>query len=261
MGGLSRRGAFAQDLRKSGSAVGIFQKTPHHQITEILAQSGIDFIVLDAEHAPFDPSQMDACLLAAIAGDLPAMVRVARNAPDAILAALDLGATGIFVPHVASERDAVAASGAAKYAGGGRGFSPSTRAGGYGTRGLRPYMVAADLETALVLQIEDASALGELDAIAAVPGVAGLFVGRADLAASMDVDWNDPVLDDATRAVAAACAQAGIACGAYLADPSKASAFRDWGVSFLVAGADQGALRSSVGAIAAQFIIHKEDRS
>lgn len=261
MGGLNRRSTFAQSLRNAVRTVGIFQKTPHYQVTELLAQSGIGFVVLDAEHAPFDPSQMDACLLAAIAGDLPAMVRVSRNAPDAILAALDLGASGIFVPHVASQSDAVAAARAAKYAGGGRGFSPSTRAGGYGKRGLRPYMAAADLETALVLQIEDAEALDQLDAIAGVPGVAGLFVGRADLAASMDVDWDDPVLDDATRSVAGACAKAGIACGAYLADPSKSAAFRDWGVSFLVAGADQAALRSAVAAIAEHFSSHKEDRS
>lgn len=246
MGGMTRRSAFAERLRGTEPLCGVFQKTPHHQVTELLGQTEIDFAVLDAEHAPFDPSQLDSCMLASTAVDLPLLVRVARNAPDPILAALDMGASGVFVPHVACPDDAARAVRAAKYISGGRGFSPSTRAGDYGRRGLRPYMEAADGETAMVFQIEDAGALDHLAAIAGTPGAAGLFVGRADLAASMDVDWNDPRLDEATREIASAARAAGIACGAFLADAARAVEFRAWGVNFLVVGSDQSALKADV---------------
>lgn len=253
MGRVSRRASFAEHIRSGAPATGTFLKTPAHQTVELIAQTGLDFAVLDAEHAPFDPSQVDVCMLASQAGDLPLLVRVPRNAPDTILGALDMGATGIFVPHVATPDDAQRASAACHYIGGERGFSPSTRAGGYGTRGLRPYMEAADREVCLILQIEDAAALDHLDAIASTVGVAGLFVGRADLAASLQLDWNDPRLDEATIAVASACARAGIAAGAYLSDPSRLAAFQQWGVSFFVVGSDQSAMKTELSRVASAF--------
>ncbi|MDF0546646.1 aldolase/citrate lyase family protein [Sphingobium sp. H39-3-25] len=250
---MTKRASFAGLIRSGAPATGTFLKTPAHQTVELIAQTGLDFAVLDAEHAPFDPSQIDTCMLASQVADLPVLVRVPRNAPDTILSALDMGATGIFVPHVAYPDDAQRAAAAARYIGGKRGFSPSTRAGGYGTRGLRPYMEAADKEVCLILQIEDTEALDHLDAIASVEGVAGLFVGRADLAASMDVDWNDRRLDDATVAVAKAAARAGIAAGAYLGDPGRLEEFRSWGVSFFVVGSDQSAMKTELARVAKAF--------
>lgn len=230
---------------------GVFQKFPHHQVTEILAMSDLDFAVLDTEHAPFDPSQVDACMLAGMARDFPLLVRVARPDGDAILSALDMGATGVFVPHVDTPAKAASAARSARYAGGGRGFSPSTRAGGYGGRGLKPYMDAADRDVLVVAQIEDASALGWLPAIVATPGIDALFIGRADLAASFGCEWNDPKLDEATARIAQSARDAGIACGAYLADPAQAERYRGLGISFLLAGSDQGALREDANRLAA----------
>lgn len=250
---MSRREAFAAGLRTSRPLTGLFVKTPAYHNVELLAQTDLDFLVIDAEHAPFDPSQIDMCALAGQAKDMPLLVRVGRNEPDAILSVLDVGAAGVFVPHVRSATDARKAAQAAKYIGGSRGFSPSTRAGGYGSRGLRDYMIAADQETALVLQIEDAEALDHLEAIAQTPGVSGLFVGRADLAASMGADWNDPRLDEATRQTALAAHAAGISCGAYLADPDQAETYRAWGVSFFVTGSDQSALKTEAQRIANAF--------
>lgn len=250
---MTVRASFAARLRSGAPATGTFLKTPAHQSVELIAQTGLDYAVLDAEHAPFDLSQIDTCMLASLATDLPLLVRIGRNAPDVILSALDMGATGIFVPHVITADDAARAAAASRYIGGERGFSPSTRAGGYGSRGLRPYMEVADREVCLVLQIEDAEALDHLDAISATEGVSGLFVGRADLAASMSVDWDDPRLDEATLAVANACHRAGIAAGAYLSDARRLQTFRDWGVSFFVVGSDQSAMKAALARVASDF--------
>lgn len=250
---MSRHASFATRLRHREALTGTFQKTPHHHVTEVLGLTGMHFIVLDAEHSSFDITQLDTCVLAARGADLPCLVRIAGKAPEAVLRALDMGATGVFVPHIVNADDAKEVSESAHYLSGTRGFSPSTRAGGYGTRGLNPYMEQADREVTVILQIEDARALHSLDAIAATPGVSGLFVGRADLAASMKLAWDDPWLDEATRSVAMACAKAGIACGAYLADERRHAEFAKWGVSFFVVGSDQGALRAEVSRVAAAF--------
>ena len=250
---VTRTTSFSARLKQGENFVGTFQKTPHHHITEVLSLTGMHFVVFDAEHSSFDMTQLDLCILAARGADFPSLVRISRNAPDAILSALDLGATGILVPHIRTKGDAIRVSESAHYLSGSRGFSPSTRAGGYGTRGLDNYMRQADLEVTVILQIEDAVALDQLDSIAATPGVAGLFVGRADLAASMKVSWEDAELDRATQAVARACANAGIACGAYLANDRWRSDFSAWGVSFFIVGSDQGGLRTEIARVAKCF--------
>ena len=77
---------------------GTFVKTPHHVLIEVLAQSELDFLCLDAEHAPFDRSSLDACLAVAVALDFPILIRVGDNSPREILQALDYGTVGIVVP-------------------------------------------------------------------------------------------------------------------------------------------------------------------
>lgn len=251
MAKVSRVESFSERFRSGAQLTGVFQKFPHHQVTEILSTTDLDFAVLDAEHAPFDPSQIDSCLLASNACDFPMFVRIAKASSDAVLSALDMGATGIFVPHVDTAAKAAAVARSARYAGGGRGFSPSTRAGGYGQRGLKPYMDAADKAVLVVVQIEDAAALSVLAEIAAAPGIDAFFIGRADLAASLGCNWSDPRLDDATAQIALNARQAGIGCGAYLTDPTHAQKYRDLGVSFFLAGSDQGALRQDANRLAA----------
>ena len=90
------------------------------------------------------------------------------------------------------------------------------------------------------------------------PGIDALFIGRADLAASFGCDWNDPKLDEATARIAQSAADAGIACGAYLADPAQAARYRSMGISFLLAGSDQGALRQDANRLAAAMAPDEE---
>jgi hypothetical protein len=102
---------------------GLFIKTPAPQIIEIIALAGPDFAVIDAEHAPFDRVTLDLMLLAGRAAGLPLLVRVADARASSIGGALDLGAAGVMVPHIASVEMARAAVANARYRGGTRGFS------------------------------------------------------------------------------------------------------------------------------------------
>ena len=160
---------------------GTFMKTPSHDVLEVLAMSGLDFVCLDAEHAAFDRSAMDACMAVARALDFPTLVRVARGTPDAILQALDMGAGGVVVPHVDSVEKAEAIAMSARFGLGGRGYAGSTRWAGYATRGMPDLLEKSRQETVVIAQIEEPAGVDAADAIAALDGIDGLFLGPADL--------------------------------------------------------------------------------
>ena len=100
-------------IRAREPLVGTFLKTPHYGVVEALGGTGLDFVILDGEHAGFGLAQMDACVLAARAVGLPCLARITSCTPADILRVLDLGADGIFVPHVMTGEQAAAIAKAA----------------------------------------------------------------------------------------------------------------------------------------------------
>jgi 2-keto-3-deoxy-L-rhamnonate aldolase RhmA len=171
---------FVRRLRAREPLLGAFLKTPHPILVEVLGLAGLDYAIVDCEHAPFGRHEVDAMMLAGRAAGLALLVRV--PGAEAILGALDAGAAGVLVPHVRSAAEAEGLARAMRYGPGGRGYAGTTRAAGYGTRPMGEHLDRTADETALICQIEDPEAVPEAHAIAGVDGVDGLFVGRADLA-------------------------------------------------------------------------------
>lgn len=220
--------------------VGTFVKSGSPAHVEILALAGLDFVVIDAEHAPLDLSQLDMLLLACRAGGIPGLVRLPGHVASLAGAVLDLGAAGIVVPHVRDAQGAGDAVAMARYLGGVRGFSPSPRAAGYGRARFESHPAQADAEARVWCQIEDVDALANLDAIATVPGVDCLFIGPADLALSLGVMPGDAAWHEAIAAVAAAGRRHGVATCIAIASPSDAEQWRARGIDRFVCGSDQG---------------------
>jgi len=233
-----------------GLQIGTFVKTPAPHVIEVLATGGLDFAVLDAEHAPMDRVALDLALLAGRAVQLPLFVRVLDRSAGAILSALDLGAVGLLVPHVDTVEDAMAVVAHARYRGGDRGFSASARFGGYGTLGMREALRVGD--RALVMcQIECVRAVQACEAIAALPGVAGLFIGRADLALSMGLDTvQDARIEEAVGHVVRVGLAAGKTIGMAVSNTSERSDYANLGATWFVQGSDQSLLREATRAIA-----------
>jgi 2-keto-3-deoxy-L-rhamnonate aldolase RhmA len=223
--------------------IGTFVKTPAHALVEIFGVAGIDFVILDSEHAPLGLTEIDRLVLAARGADLPCLVRVADTA--AIGPCLDLGAAGVVVPHVASEGAARASLAAAKFSINSRGFSPSTRANAYGT-GPTTYRNDADLTSMVWCQIEDASALDQIDSIAALADIDCLFIGRADLACSFNVQSiNDPLINAAIERTVAAARLNHRPVGIYVNDLAEVANLLERGITIFVCGSDQGMLLAS----------------
>ncbi|MBS0278915.1 MAG: aldolase [Proteobacteria bacterium] len=230
-------------IRNGETVLGAFIKSASHHVSEVLGHAGLDFAIVDAEHAPFGIGDIDRVMLGARSANLSCFVRPPDHAPAFINRCLDLGAAGIVAPHVTDAECARRLIAAMKYAEGQRGFSPSTRAGGYGALAASAYRAKADAETSLWCQIEDAFALAHLDAIAKVEGVDCFFLGRADLALSLGVERNDdPKMKSAIAAIADAARRNNIAFGLYIGEASEIPAFLPLGASVFVCGSDQSYL-------------------
>jgi 2-keto-3-deoxy-L-rhamnonate aldolase RhmA len=228
--------------------LGTFLKTPSSMIAEVLVRTDLDLVCIDAEHAPFDRRDIDACIQALTAGGKPVIVRVPSSQPEHILNALDCGATGILAPHFRTGLDASRLASDCKY-GSGRGYAGSSRAAGYGARTMREHIALSNAATCVIAQIEDAEALTQLGDIFAVPGIDAFFIGRADLAVSMGADSpDDPRVVDAVAEICRQGAAAGVCIGMFTGNLSEIEGWRRQGASLFLLGSDHTFLLSGARA-------------
>jgi 4-hydroxy-2-oxoheptanedioate aldolase len=215
--------------------------------TEVVAGSGYDWLLLDTEHSPGDPLTV-LPQLQVIAGypSVAPVVRPAANDPVLIKRFLDAGAQTLLIPYVQSAAEAEAAVRATRYPPHGiRGVSALTRATRFGR--VPGYFDKADGELCVILQIETQEALDKLEDIAAVPGVDALFVGPADLAASLGYGTNQGHSDmratviQTIERIKATGKPAGLLTGDAVLQDMAVTA----GIDFLAIGVDAGVLARS----------------
>lgn len=241
-------------IRAAKPVVGTFVKTTSPQTVELLGRSGLDFAVLDAEHAPYDVGVLDGALLAARAVGLPALVRIPDHRASFINSCLDMGADGVMVPHTRSAGDVGAIADAVKYGRGKRGFSPSGRAGGYGQLDPAAYRAQADASSIICCQIEDAEAMERLDEIAANDVLDCLFIGPADLGLSLGCDGpKDPRLAEAIRAIAEAGRRHRRVVGLFVPGPETIPDMIAMGITLFVCGSDQSMMLSGARRVAGEM--------
>ncbi len=228
--------------------IGTFFKCASPSALEALGGCGLDFVILDAEHNPYDRSALDHCLLAARSVGLPALVRVPDTRAETILNALDCGAAGIVAPHIGSADQARALVAATRYHGGDRGFSAATRAGGYGRLAATAHIAAADASVSVIAQIEDQAGVDAAAEIAAVAGVDALLIGPADLSVALRSD----ALEAAITAIIAAGKEAGCSVGSFVPKAAAVAEGVEKGLSLFAIGTELGMLRGAVSAMTAE---------
>ncbi len=249
---------FRSKLLAGEPLVGTWVKTPSYIVADVLARTGLDTVCLDAEHAPFDRLALDASIHALEAGDMPALVRTPSAAPEHILNALDCGATGVVVPHVATEAKAQAIAKAARFGAGGRGYAGSTRAAGYTTKSMAENLRASAEETCVIAQIEDLEAVDEIEEIAAVDGIDCLFAGRIDLTVAMGASSpSDSQVIEAIDLICEAGRKHGRRVGMFLSDPSEIPGWIEKGANLFLLGSDHGFMLAGAKALTEQFAGYK----
>jgi 2-keto-3-deoxy-L-rhamnonate aldolase RhmA len=197
---------------RGDSLTGIIGFIGAPMVIEILARAGIDFVMIDMEHCPMDMDRLAHLIRAADAAGIAPLVRVPEVDPGLIKRILNLDVAGIVIPH-GNRQSCEALVRAARYAPEGeRGSCPIVRATGYWPDDWTAYAQKANRETMLLPLIEDADAIEDIEAIAATPGIDGLFIGPYDLSVSVGApgaDFDHPKMSAALDRVSAACRKNG----------------------------------------------------
>ena len=242
--------AFKRALREGRKQIGLWTSLCSAPVAEILAHSGYDWIMIDAEHAPNELATVLEQLRALKGGTATPIVRPAWNDPVLIKRYLDLGVQSLLVPWVQNAAEAARAVAATRYPPAGiRGVALIHRASGYGR--IPDYLKRADAEMCVLVQIETRDALGQLEAIAAVDGVDGLFIGPSDLAAAFGHLGNaaHPEVQAAMASVFAAAKAAGKPMGILAPVEADARRYLQMGATFVAVGSDLGVLRMATQAL------------
>lgn len=234
--------------------IGSFLKIAHTMPAEILAGLGYDFVVVDEEHAPINRESTDRILLACRVQGMGGLVRVQSADPAAILSVIDCGADGILVPHVDSADKARAVVAAARYRGGTRGYSATTRAGNFGGRSIAGHLDQQDSSVTVIGMIEDPHALEHLDEILAVPELDGVFIGRGDLTVAFgEVKAGSAPVRAATESIAAAARAAKKTVCVMASGPEDAHELAGMGATAFIVSSDQTFLRKAAMASLAEM--------
>lgn len=176
---------FKRRLAEKKTLLGMQCFTGSPAIVEMLGRAGYDWVSLDMEHTPWDFAHIEHLIRAANSSGICPLVRVAENNELFILRALDAGADGVIVPHVASKADLERAVAAALYPPHGtRGACGGIRATGYGIEKWRDYVSRVKDEVVVVPLIEDAAAIEAFDDLLGVENVPVYWLGITDLSAT-----------------------------------------------------------------------------
>ncbi|MEH6550330.1 MAG: aldolase/citrate lyase family protein [Pseudomonadales bacterium] len=235
---------FRQRLLAGDLLIGCFAKTPSMMIAEVLAQTDLDVVCIDAEHSPFDRKDIDASLLAYRSTHMPSLVRVPSSAPEHILNALDCGATGIVIPHVQSAEKARECAQVSRFGDGGRGYAGSTRAASYMGHTIAENLELNRQENVVIAQIEDLPALDCIDEIAAVEGIDCLFIGMMDLTVAFGASSaKDTLVVEAAEKVCVAARSAGRRVGIFVPSTDDIPYWVERGVSLFLMASDHAFIK------------------
>lgn len=184
---MTTRNAVKERLRAGEATVGCFVALGSPSVAELLGHVGFDWLVIETEHSAVDVAEVERMLMATSASASLPLVRVPPRDPVFIQRALDLGAMGVVVPLIRSAEEAREVVRATRFPPQGvRSFGP-IRAARY-SLDYSDYLVSANESMLVVLIVETAEAVADLEAIAAVPGVDALYFGLFDLCLSLGLD-------------------------------------------------------------------------
>jgi 4-hydroxy-2-oxoheptanedioate aldolase len=245
---------FKRAITSGRQQIGLWCSLSSSYSLEVVAASGFDWLLLDTEHSPNELDMVIAQLQAAAPYPSHPIVRVAWNDMVLIKRYLDIGAQTLLIPYVQNEEEAARAVAYTRYPPVGvRGVAGTTRATRFGR--VKDYAKRAHEEICVLVQVETQTAVDRIEAIAKVDGVDGIFIGPADLHASLGYPGETanpavlPVIENAIRRIKAAGKAPGILTG----DEKLARRYIELGCLFTAVGADVGLLARESERLCAKY--------
>ena len=245
---------FKRGLVELTPQLGFWLNFASANVSEVCAQAGFDWLLIDMEHSPNDLPQVVDHLRALEGGTAEPVVRVPWNEPVLVKRLMDQGARSFLFPFVQSADEARRAVAATRYPPRGiRGFAGTTRANRYAR--VPDYAKTAEADVCVLVQAETLTAVAAIDEIAAVDGVDGIFIGPADLAASMGHIGNTQHADvqAAILAAGARIRRAGKAPGFLSLREDETRKVLAAGFVFVAVGTDVAMFARQVDALARKF--------
>jgi 2-dehydro-3-deoxyglucarate aldolase/4-hydroxy-2-oxoheptanedioate aldolase len=225
-------------LKKGETLLGSFVTLKSTDVAEILSLVGFDYLWIETEHAPLDFSHVQT-LIQAVGGRCPCLVRIPENKEVWIRKALDTGCDGIVVPQVMTAEEAREAVQWSLYPPLGNRRVGISRAHSYGMA-FRDYVDRVNEHLTIVVQVENAEAVKNIESIAAVPGIGAIFIGPFDLSGSLGVlgQISHPQVQGAIEEVRECCRKAGVPLGIFAADAQNAKTYINKGFGLIALGMD-----------------------
>jgi 4-hydroxy-2-oxoheptanedioate aldolase len=234
--------------------LGLWSSMASNISTEVLAGAGFDWLLIDTEHAPNDIRSVLGQLQAMMEHSTHPVVRVVFNDRIEVKRYLDAGVQSFLIPMVDTAEEARAAVSYTRFPPEGvRGFAGVSRASRFGR--IPNYHARAHEEICVIVQIESQTALDNLEEIAAVPGVDGLFIGPGDLSAAIGHLGNQahPEVVELIETAIGRIIAAGNRAGILTTDETLARRYMQAGSIFTAVGLDTGILARGAEALARKY--------
>ena len=247
---------FKRAIQSGQRQIGLWSHLCSNISTEILAGCGYDWLLLDMEHSPNELPELLSQLQAIGSSGTTTtpIVRPPWNDMVTFKRLLDIGVQTLLVPYVQTEEEARNAVAYTRYPPHGvRGFAGAPRASGYGR--VKDYGKRCADELCVLVQVETVQGLQNLEAIASVEGIDGVFIGPGDLSAALG-HLGNPKHPEVLAAIADAIARiraCGKAAGILTGDEALARHYVEQGCLFVAVGADQNLLRDSAQQLLSRF--------
>ncbi len=234
---MRKPNSLKERLQAGEIVIGPWCEIPSSTLTNVIAATGMDFVILDMEHGSIDYGTLENMIRAAESENCCPLIRVGKNDELHILKVLDLGAHGVIIPHVQTKKECEKAVSYTKYHPlGVRGFSSFTRAGGYSLIGVEGHAVRENESTLTGIIIENKDGLDNIDEIIKTEYLDLVYIGAYDLSQSLGLPGqvDHPDVKAAIKDCVHRITDKGIAAGGYAAkNISDIQSMVDIGMQFI----------------------------
>ena len=239
-----------QEWREGRATFGAIATIPSLQTVQIMARSGLDWIIVDLEHGPIDLTSAHAMITATAGTPCVPLARIAANEPWLAKAPMDIGALGINFPMICNRADAEKAVRSVRYPPkGDRLWGPFHTPFRWGVS-MADYMASADDDMICMITIEHVEAVNRIDEIMATPGIDVAVIGPGDLATSINKrgQMDDPELLELIARAEAGILKSGVPIGGVARTAEQANQMIDRGYLALALGFDWSLFQRGIAA-------------
>lgn len=240
-------------IAKGEKVLGTFHEIGSATGVELLGYGGLDYVIVDTEHGPFDVESTQQFIRAANGAEITPFVRIKDGQRNSVLKMLDVGAQGLIIPNVKTVEEVEELVDFGKYFPlGNRGVAPTSGSkfwtANYASQGLDHYFKVSNEETLIIPQCETRECLENIEEIVAIDGVDGIFVGPYDLSTALGKpgQFDDQEIIDAIQHISDVCKKAGKMSFIYAGDIETSKKDYDIGYDAVCFGMDAMILMNAV---------------